>query len=106
MPTSFFATRSCSTRVPLRNSCKPGAAPLLRACRERLAGVEPFETGPLEHVLQGFIADQGIKPADIVHALRVAVTGKSVGPGLYDCLALLGRQAVLARIDRALARIY
>jgi len=39
-----------------------------------------------------------------VHALRVAVTGKSVGPGVYDCLAILGRDACLARIDRALAR--
>ena len=38
----------------------------------------------------------------MIHALRVAVTGKSVGPGLYDCLAILGRAACLQRIDRAL----
>jgi hypothetical protein len=34
----------------------------------------------------------------------VAVTGKTVGPGLYDCLAILGRQRSLARIARALPR--
>jgi len=45
-----------------------------------------------------------VKISDIVHTLRVAVTGKSVGPGVYDCLAILGRTACLARIDRALAR--
>ena len=36
--------------------------------------------------------------------ISLAVTGKSVGPGVYDCLAILGRDACLARIDRALAR--
>ena len=42
------------------------------------------------------------KVGDIIHALRVAVTGKAVGPGLYDCLALLGRETSLARIQRTL----
>ena len=40
-----------------------------------------------------------------IHALRVAVTGKSTGPGLFECLGLLGRQRCLARIDRAPRRI-
>jgi glutamyl-tRNA synthetase len=40
---------------------------------------------------------------DIIHAVRVAVTGKATGPGLFDCLAVLGRDRCLARIDRALA---
>jgi glutamyl-tRNA synthetase len=52
--------------------------------------------------LKKFLAAEGIKIADIIHTLRVAVTGKSVGPGVYDCLAILGREACLARIDRAL----
>ena len=46
-----------------------------------------------------------IKPSalgDIIHALRVAVTGKAVGPGLYDCLAILGRETCLTRIQRTI----
>jgi glutamyl-tRNA synthetase len=39
---------------------------------------------------------------DIVHAVRVAVTGKAVGFGLFDTLAILGRERCLARIHRAL----
>jgi glutamyl-tRNA synthetase len=58
--------------------------------------------GPLEEALKKFVEDHGIKIGDIVHALRVAVTGKSVGPGVYDCLAILGREACLKRIERAL----
>jgi glutamyl-tRNA synthetase len=48
------------------------------------------------------VEQAGVKVGDLIHAVRVAVTGKTVGPGLYDCLAILGREASLARIDRAL----
>ena len=47
---------------------------------------------------------RGSRTGDIIHAVRVATTGKSVGPGLYDCLAILGKPVVLARIDRALEK--
>jgi glutamyl-tRNA synthetase len=80
------------------------ARELLRKFRGVLAAVEPFEIQPLEAAMQQFVEREGIKIGDIIHTVRVAVTGKSVGPGLYDCLALLGREAVLTRIDRALAK--
>jgi glutamyl-tRNA synthetase len=82
----------------------PQSKELLKKYRERLAATEPFDTVQLEESLKKFVEEQGIKIGDIVHALRIAVTGKSVGPGLYDCLAILGRDASLSRIDRALAR--
>jgi glutamyl-tRNA synthetase len=75
---------------------------LLGKFRPILAAVEPFEVAPLEEALKRFLEAEGIKIGDIVHTLRVAVTGKSVGPGVYDCLAILGRESCLARIDRAL----
>ena len=40
---------------------------------------------------------------DIVHAVRVATTGTAIGPGLFDCLSILGKDMCLRRIDRALA---
>lgn len=82
----------------------PEAKALLTKFRERLAAVEPFEVEPLEAALKTFVEEQGIKIGDIVHAVRVAISGKGVGPGLYDCLAILGREASLRRIDRALAK--
>ncbi len=84
---------------------RAGTAALLGRFKDRLAKVEPYEPQPLEAALHAFMADEGIKPGDIVHAIRVAVTGKGVGPGLYDCLAILGKPACLTRIDRALARV-
>jgi glutamyl-tRNA synthetase len=82
----------------------PQAKELLTKFRDVLAATEPFEVGPLEEALKKFIEEQQIKIGDIVHTLRVAVTGKSVGPGVYDCLAILGRDACLARIDQALSK--
>ena len=83
----------------------PEAVELLRRFRERLATVEPFDPETLESMMHRFTEEQGIKIGQIIHAVRVAVTGKAVGFGLFETLAILGRQSCLARIDRALARI-
>ena len=54
--------------------------------------------------MNGFLQAQGIQLRQIQQAVRVAVTGKGVGFGLYETLAILGKEHSLARIDRALAR--
>jgi glutamyl-tRNA synthetase len=83
---------------------KPAAArELLAKYRDQLTLAEPFEPAALEKLTHGFVEANGVKTGDIVHAVRVAVTGKAVGFGLFDTLAILGRERCLARIDRALA---
>ena len=79
-----------------------GAAELLTEFRGQLANVEPFTADELERRLKAFVEAKGIKIGQIVHALRVAVTGKAVGFGLFETLEILGRERCLARIDRAL----
>ncbi len=86
-----------------KNLRKPGALALVAKFRDRLAQVEPFDVPTLEATLQHFVAEEQIKIGDVIHALRVAITGKAVGPGLYDCLAILGREKSLARIQATLA---
>jgi glutamyl-tRNA synthetase len=84
---------------------KPAAArELLSKYRDAIAGVEPFAAAELEKATHDFVAANGIKIGDIVHAVRVAVTGKAVGFGLFDALAILGRERCLARIDRVIER--
>lgn len=78
---------------------------LLRKFRDVLATAEPFDAARLEELLKAFLEREGIKIGQIIHALRVAVTGKSVGFGVFETLAILGRERCLARIDRALARL-
>lgn len=84
---------------------KPGARDLLATFREELARVDPFDVGPLEIALKGFVEARGVKVGELIHPLRLALCGKTVGMGLYDTLAILGRERCLARIDLMLARI-
>jgi len=83
----------------------PEAAGLLRKYRDVLAAATVFDTAALDAGMNAFVTAEGIKLGQIVHAVRVAVTGKGVGFGLFDVLAILGKQHCLARIDRTLARL-
>jgi glutamyl-tRNA synthetase len=83
----------------------PETARLLAKFNEALAQVEPFTAATLEKRLQDFVQAESIQIGKIIHALRVAVTGKAVGFGLFDSLAILGREHCQARISRALARL-
>jgi glutamyl-tRNA synthetase len=84
---------------------QPGAIERLKAYRDSLAAVEPFDAKTLDAHLHEFVTAQGLKIGDLIHALRVAVTGKAVGAGMFDTLAILGRASSLARIDAAVARV-
>ncbi len=81
----------------------PEALPLLTELREELASAEVFSASELEKLVHAFVEKRGLKLSQIIHALRVAVTGKTVGFGMFDILAILGKERVLRRIDRALA---
>jgi glutamyl-tRNA synthetase len=78
------------------------AVDLLTAFRQELAGAKDFAAEGLERLMHRFVDDRQLSIGQIIHVTRVAVTGKSVGFGLFDCLAILGRERSLARIDRAL----
>jgi glutamyl-tRNA synthetase len=79
-----------------------GAAGHLAALRQRLAGLEPFDPPTLEANVKDYIQATGAKLGAVNQALRVATTGKDVGFGTYETLAVLGRARCLARIDRVL----
>lgn len=77
----------------------------LKKFRGQLEAIETFDVASCEVCLKKFVEAAGIKFNQIIHALRVSVTGKAVGFGMFDCLAILGREGSLARIDRAIHRL-
>ncbi len=87
-----------------KHVCTEAAKGLLAKFRDRLATAEPFDAATLESLLEQFVADQQIKIGQVIHPVRVAVTGKSVGLGLFDTLAILGKERCLQRIERAMTR--
>ncbi|RPH55377.1 MAG: glutamate--tRNA ligase [Acidobacteria bacterium] len=79
--------------------------PHLETLREEWSRLESFDEPSLEKALRDLAEARGLKPGTLIHAVRVAVTGRAVSPGLFEVLALLGRARTLARLDEARRRI-
>lgn len=82
---------------------KEGAKDLLRELAVLLDGIEPYRADVLEQAIKGFCETKGIKLGDVNHVLRVATTGVMIGPGVFECLAILGKPEVKKRIARAMS---
>jgi len=82
----------------------PGATKRLQLFREELRMVGSFDAVTLDEMLHRFIGKHEMKIGEIIHALRVAITGKAVGFGIFESLAILGRSSCIKRIDQAIAR--
>ena len=93
-------------RTGLRQTSPPGRGSRVAAEVPRPAGGRrTVRRADLEAMMQQFVAAEQIKIGQMIHPVRVAVTGKSIGLGLFDTLAILGRERCLRRIERVLARI-
>ena len=71
---------------------------VLPAAAETLAQVEPFEAAAIEEALRALAEQLGLKPRDAFQPIRLAVTGSTVSPGLFESLEVLGRDESLARL--------
>lgn len=80
------------------------AGDLLAGFAEALAAVEPFDPPAIELALKEFCEARHIKIGSIVHALRLALTGKASGVGIFEGTAILGREKSIHRIELALQR--
>jgi glutamyl-tRNA synthetase len=83
---------------------RDGAPDRLRRAREALAGAEPFDVEGVESALRGVVDELGVKPREVFQPVRLALTGGTVSPGIFESVAALGREESLARIDAALAQ--
>jgi glutamyl-tRNA synthetase len=84
---------------------KDGAEAALDASRGALAAVGEFDADAIESALEPLPERLDAKPGKVYQPIRVAITGTSVSPGIFESLAVLGREESLARIDAALARL-
>jgi glutamyl-tRNA synthetase len=76
----------------------------LKAARDALAQSERFDADAVEVALRSVVEARASKPAHVFQPVRVAIAGTTVSPGIFESVALLGRDETLARIDRALQR--
>jgi glutamyl-tRNA synthetase len=83
----------------------PDTPQRLEAIATALAGVSPWQADALESRLRVLAEELGVGAGKLIHPLRVALLGTAVSPGIFDVAVVLGKDAVLARIDRALTEL-
>ncbi|MGH2832136.1 MAG: glutamate--tRNA ligase, partial [Solirubrobacteraceae bacterium] len=74
----------------------------LRRVRDALAQTADFCEQTIEEALAGVVEQLGVRVKDVYQPLRVAIAGRTISPGIFESVALLGREPTLARIDKAL----
>jgi glutamyl-tRNA synthetase len=79
------------------------ASPRLKGFRDALAGASEWTEPTLEAAANAYLASANLQMKDVAQAARVALTGRTASPGLFQVLSVLGRDASLARLDRAVA---
>lgn len=79
-----------------------GVAEKLQSLADYLAGPHSFQAGELEKKIREFAGQQNVDAAQIIHPLRLALTGKSRSPGIFEVLEVLGQEKVLRRISKAI----
>ena len=88
-----------------RKVMKDCALPLLSEALEALRGADSFDPPELETALGRILAEREVKPAKLYQPIRVAITGTSVSPGIFESLSVLGRERSLERLERAVQRL-
>lgn len=88
-----------------KDAKNPQAKELVKEFAEVLKGCDPFDAATTDKAAHDFLAAKGIKLGALQLPLRVAVTGTGVGFGLFDTLAVLGKETVLKRIAGTLEKV-
>lgn len=85
-----------------KHFAKAGRAQLLTLAKETLAGLQEFNLDTTEEAYRNLIERQGIKGGDLIHPTRLALTGRTVSPGLFEIMVLLGKEKCLDRLEKAI----
>jgi glutamyl-tRNA synthetase len=81
-----------------------GGRQRLAEARAALAQLEPFTVDAIEQALREIVDRNGVKPGEVFQPVRVAIAGTTVSPGIFESVALLGRERTVELIDQALIR--
>ncbi len=102
----FFRSPETYDPETLSKRWKPESPGYLRALMKEYAGLENPQAADFESALARTAELAGIKKSDLIHPLRLAVSGMGAGPGLYDILSILGKDETIRRIAAAMERVH
>jgi glutamyl-tRNA synthetase len=84
---------------------RDSAIELLQATRERLAALADWSAEALEHALRALAEERGLAGGGLFQPLRVALTGLTVSPGIFEVLVAMGRELTLRRLGDAIVHL-
>ena len=79
----------------------PDLAAHFNALTERLQTLPSFEPSLIQATTGAYIQESHISPKSLLHPLRIALTGTTVSPGIYDLLSVSGKELTLQRLSQA-----
>ena len=88
---------------PRRKFLTPASGPVLRGLGAVVRDARVFEPEALEAAVKAWSEAEGLKLRDVAQPARVALTGRAASPGLFDVMAILGRDETLVRIETGAA---
>jgi len=97
----FFFEPETYEEDAVKKRWKENTTALLTEFALQLETLSPFTAAEIESALKSFCEAKGIKTAEMVHPIRLAVSGASFGPSLFHLLEIVGKEATLRRIKRA-----
>jgi glutamyl-tRNA synthetase len=100
----FLTDEIATEEVAARKHLKPELAAPLQELRAAFDALDPFTTTTTEQALRSVAERHTLKPAALIHATRVAVTGRAASPGLFEVLEIMGRPLVVQRMTAALGQ--
>jgi glutamyl-tRNA synthetase len=98
----FFADPEEYEEAAVKKRWKPESRELLERFLPRMESLAAFDAAELQQTVQAFAEAEAVKAGSVIHPLRLACSGVGGGPSLYEMLAVLGKDACLRRIRRAL----
>ena len=78
----------------------------LTKLKEKFQGLDGFDKAKSEELVRNLATDLNVKPAELIHPLRLAITGMSFGPSLFEIVELLGKEEVVKRLEKAVNFIH
>jgi glutamyl-tRNA synthetase len=98
----FYFKEKIELDATVRAEFTPEVKARVKALIEAYKALQNFTADALQESLKATAKTLGVKPGLLVHPLRVAVTGSTVGPSLYHLLEIVGREKTLRRLEKVL----
>ena len=99
----FFKDPETYDPEGIKKRMTPPAKKHLAELADRLEKLDSFKHDEIEKVFRSYAEESGIKASELIHPTRLAISGMTLGPGLFDLIAVLGKETVIRRIHYTVA---